>query len=268
MGKIRKFLHYSRLFVKTNMLKTIFINFKMLPFKQAVKMPMFFYGKIITLELSGKIVIEGDVHPGMIRYGYKWFDLWPTSFLPTQIQVMGRLVFQGAAVISGGVNVNVQSKDGVLTIGKDVLIGGGSICKCLERIEIGDYTGITGNCTIMDCNMHFVKNIDTGTVSNYKGPIKIGERCWINAGSIITKGAVVPDFSIAARNAYLSTDYSEFGTNLFLVGSPAKPTSSKVQRIFTVEKQEELKKYFESHDAQFIQLEPGIEQEIGLREGF
>ena len=64
--------------------------------------------------------------------------------------------------------------------------------------------------------MHFVKNIDTGVVANYKGPIKIGKSCWINAGSIVTKGAVVPDYSISSRNAFLSKDYSEYGTNLFL----------------------------------------------------
>ena len=147
-------------------------------------------------------------------------------------------------------------------------MGGGTICKCLKYIEIGDRTRITGNCNIMDCNMHFVKNIDTGIVANYKAPIKIGENCWINAGSIISKGAVIPDYSISARNSYLSKDYSEYGTNLFLVGSPAKPTSSKVQRIFTVEKQRGLREYFETHDSDVLQLEPGIEIEKGTREGF
>jgi len=268
MIKIRKLLHFCRLFAKTNVIKTIYLNFKILPYKQAVKMPIYFYGKIFTLDLSGKIIIEGDIHPGMIRFGYKWFDLWPTSFLPTQLQVKGTLIFKGRAVVSGGANVNVQSEDGVLIVGERTLIGGGTVVKCLKRIEIGEETGITGNCTIMDCNMHFVKNITTGAVANYKAPIKIGKLCWINAGSIISKGAVIPDYSISARNSYLSKDYSEYGTNLFLVGSPAKPATSKVQRIFTAEKQEEYREYFNTHDTDILQLEPGIEIETGTREGF
>lgn len=268
MKSIKRFLHFLREFAKTNIIKTVYINFKMFPFKQAIKFPMFFYGKIFVLDLSGKIIIDGPLKPGMIRYGYKWFDLWPTSFLPSQIQVMGTIVFKGEAIISGGANVNVQSREGELVIGKRTLIGGGSIVKCLKKIEIGDESRITGNCTVMDCNMHFVKNIDTGIVTNYKAPIKIGKRCWINAGSIISKGAVIPDYSISARNAYLSKDYSNFGTNLFLVGSPAKPTSSKVQRIFTVEKQQEFREYFETHDTDILQLEPGVEVETGTREGF
>ena len=268
MSKIREFIHNCREFAKANIFKTLRVNFMMLPFKQAIKLPMFFYGKVLLLDLSGKIIIDGPVKTGMIRFGYKWLDLWPTSFLPAQLQVMGSLIFRGPVVVSGGANVNVQSKEGVLIIGKDVVIGGGSICKCLKRIEIGDWTRVTGNCTIMDCNMHFVKNIDTGVVANYKSPIKIGESCWINAGSIVSKGAVIPDFSISARNAYLSKDYSQYGTNLFLVGSPAKPSSSKVQRIFTVEKQREFREYFETHDTDVLQLEPGLEVETGQREGF
>ena len=268
MKFLSKTIQFARFLQRLNITKTLIFNFKVLPFGQAIKFPFFLYGKVYLHNLSGKVAIEGDVRNGMIRIGYKWFDLWPTSFLPTQIQVLGTLVFRGAAVVSGGANVNVQSKNGTLIIGKDVLIGGGSVCKCMEHIEIGSWTRITGNCTIMDCNMHFVNNIDTGVVANYKAPIRIGESCWINAGSIISKGAVIPDYSISARNAYLSKDYSEYGTNLFLVGSPAKPTSSKVQRIFTIEKQREFKKYFETHDSQILQLEPGIEIETGHREGF
>lgn len=249
-------------------IKTIYFNFKVLPFKKAKKLPFFLYGKVYLWDLSGKILLPEEITTGMVKIGYRWHDLWPTSFLPSQIQVKGILEIKGKAVFSGGVNLNIQSEEGCLTIGREVFIGGGTVCKCMQRIEIGDWTGITGNCNIMDCNMHFVKNIETGVVANYKAPIKIGKSCWINAGSIVTKGAVIPDCSISARNAYLSKDYSEFGTNLFLVGAPAKPASAKVQRIFTIEKQQEFREFFETNKTDILQLEPGIEIEKGTREGF
>ena len=256
------------LIIHLNITKTLYFNFRVLPIQQAIKFPFFLYGKVYLLDISGNVIIDGKLKTGMIKIGYKWFDLWPTSFLPTQIQVMGTLIFNGSAVISGGANVNVQNKKGQLIIGKDVLIGGGSVCKCLKSIKIGDCTRVTGNCVIMDCNRHFVKNINSGVVANYKAPIIIGQYCWINAGTIVTKGTIMPDYSISSRNAYLSKDYREYGTNLFLVGSPAKPASSKVQRLFSVEKQKELESYFETHDVQSIQLEPGVEIETGTREGF
>jgi len=265
---IRKILHDCRAFAKTNVFKTIYINFKLLPFKQAIKFPFFLYGKIYIWDLSGRVLLPEDITTGMIKIGFKWIDLWPQSFLPTQIQIKGKVEFAGPVIISGGVNINVQSEEGLLKIGKEVVIGGGTVCKCMKSITIGDNSRITGNCNIMDCNMHFVKNIDTGVVANYKAPIIIGASCWINAGSIVSKGAIIPDYSISARNSFLSKDYSVNGTNLFLVGSPAKPAASKVQRIFTIEKQREFKEYFETHKVDYLQLEPGIEVETGTREGF
>lgn len=265
---LRKIYHFIVLLLKLNILKTVYFNFKVLPFQQAIKFPFFLYGKIYLWQINGTIELPDKISIGMIKIGYRWHDLWPLSFLPTQIQNCGRLIFKGRCIISGGANINVQSTEGVLTLGDCTLIGGGSVIKCLDKISIGNNTGLTGNCVVMDCNMHFVKNIDDGTVANYKAPIAIGENCWINYGSIISKGAVIPNYCITSRNSLVSKDFSELGSNLFLVGAPAKPVSFHVQRIFTIEKQREYALYFKNNDVNKLQLEPGIEIEIGIREGF
>ena len=82
--KIKRFLH-------SRMLKTIWFNFKMLPFKQAVRLPVFIFGKTEFRDLSGKIIIDCPrVWPGMIRIGAKeaYVDYsrhhkihWPMQFL-------------------------------------------------------------------------------------------------------------------------------------------------------------------------------------------
>ena len=64
------------------------------------------------------------------------------------------------------------------------------------------YTQITMNCTVMDTNLHYVKNIDTGVVHRSDGEIHIGEYCWINAGTVVTKGTVLPAHTIVARNKF------------------------------------------------------------------
>ena len=269
MKKLIKILYrFLVLIYRLNIIKTIYFNFKVLPFRQAIKLPFFLYGKIYLWNLSGNIIISGNINTGMIKIGYRWIDLWPSSFLPTQIQVVGTLKFNGPVIISGGVNLNVQDQKGILKIGNKVTIGAGTVCKCLREIDIGNNSSITGNCIIMDCNMHYVKNIDTGIVANYKAPIIIGHNCWINNGTIISKGTIVPDYSISARDAYLSKDYSIFGTNLFLVGSPAAPSNSRVQRIFTIEKQNCICEYFDKNNTEILQLEPGLEEELGHKEGF
>ena len=267
MKTIRSIYHFLQLIWRLNVIKTLYFNFKVLPFRVAAKVPIFIYGKTYIWDISGSVCLPDKVSTGMIKIGYKWFDLWPVGFLPTQIQNRGKLVFDGNVIISGGTNINVQHQKGILKFGNYVCVGGGTIIKCLDHIEIGEGTRITGNCSVMDCNMHFVKNIDTGVVANYKAPIFIGKNCWINYGTVVGKGAVIPNYSISSRNAFISKDFSEYGENLFLVGSPCKPTSSRVQRIFSAELQKKYADYYSNHDEQ-LQLMPGIEEEIGDRECF
>lgn len=267
MRIIRNCLHIIKLLYQLNIIKTVYFNIRMLPLKQALRFPIYLYGKIHILDISGQIILPEIINSGMIKIGYRWHDLWPIGFLPSQIQVRGKVFFAGRCLISGGTSINVQHKDAVLKLGDSTVIGAGSILKCLKYIEIGDSTGLTGNCTIMDCNMHFVKNINTGTIQNYKGPIIIGKKCWLNYGTIVSKGSVIPNYSITAKNSFVSKDFSEFGTNLFLVGAPCKPKPAKVQRIFSDEKQKEYKEYYERNN-KILTLLPGIESDEGVREGF
>lgn len=89
MKLLRKVYHFLILLRRVNLIKTIYFNFKMLPFNQAIKIPILLYGKIVFHNLSGKLTIQNDVSSKMIRIGYRWIDLWPSSFLPTQIQIIG-----------------------------------------------------------------------------------------------------------------------------------------------------------------------------------
>ena len=95
---LRKTYHLFVLLLKLNIIKTFYFNFKMLPFRQAIKLPFFLYGKICFWQLSGCVELPEKVSVGMIKIGYKWLDLWPLSFLPTQVQNCGRLIFKGKCI--------------------------------------------------------------------------------------------------------------------------------------------------------------------------
>lgn len=257
--KLRKI--YRRFFVlkKINLIKTVYFNFKMLPFSQARHLPILLFGKINFLNLTGKITIEAPVRLGMIKIGYRWFDLWPSCFAPTQIQIQGLLTFESYCVISGGCMINVTGKNASIYLGNGVLIGSGTVVKSLDKIHVGRYTRITGGDTIVfNSNMHYVVDLETGTVKNDKGPIYIGERCWINGRCVINKGAVIPNGCVVARNSFAAKDYSEFGENLFLVGSPAKPTSKHCTRIFDAQEQGRLYKFFMETGANECQIDLSI----------
>lgn len=253
---VRPLYYSARQFFRLNVIKTLFINFKMLPFQQAIKLPIYLYGSIKFHGLRGKVIINAPIERGMIKIGYRWLDLWPSSYLPTQLRIDGSLWFSGWAILSGGVALTVVG--GQIKLGDCCRIGAGTTIKAMKSILIDDNTSITSDCILMDCNMHFVKNIETGEIKNNTASISIGKNCWINSRTIIEKGAVIPDYSISSRSSYLNKDYSSFGANLLLVGQPAKPLTSKVQRIFGTAEQHRIAQLFKSNDATSIFLEPGL----------
>lgn len=69
------------LIAKCNLVKTIFINYKVLPLRIACKLPIHVYGKAIFRSLSGEIILPGDIHLGIIEIGKTTFISKPQYLL-------------------------------------------------------------------------------------------------------------------------------------------------------------------------------------------
>lgn len=240
-----------------NIIRTVGLNFKLLPIREAIKFPFFVYGKLKIHSIIGETLIDAPIKTGMIKIGFRKVDLLPVSYLPSQILNTGKLIFKGPSIISGGVFLSASG--GTLVIGSCTIIGGGTLIKATKSITIGMNTRIAYSTTIFDSNVHYVKNIQTGVINRNNGVIVIGKNCWISAGAYIGKGAVIPDFSILARKAFVSSDFSSHGENLFLVGTPAQVKSSSVQRIFSMEEERLLNSFFEQNpNINEYKSEPGL----------
>jgi acetyltransferase-like isoleucine patch superfamily enzyme len=256
--KILKWFYFRlRLLIRLNIFKTLYINFKTQSFKDAFKFPIFVYGRLKILSLKGNIIIEVPIKTGMIKIGYKYIDLFPASLLPTQLKIVGNLIVKGNLIVGGGVHLNVDRKLSIMEFGANCTIGGGSFIKSTYYIVCGNNVQITGECVIMDCEMHYVKDIETGIIKKNFGKILIKNNCWINQRTIITKDTVIPEYSITTRNSYLNKDYTNYGTNLLLCGSPAVAKKQKVQRIFNSIKEQEIGLFFRENenDIYFIEEE-------------
>lgn len=263
-AKIHTVLRYIRRktysLIRKNYPATILINFATLPFLQAIRFPIHCYGKCKFHDLSGRITLDGPIKNGMIRIGYRWIDLWPISYLPTQLRIGGNIVFKGSCIIGGGVNLNAQSSNSVITIGNNVRICSGSTIKAMKRIEIGALTAIGADNCIMDSNMHFIKEVDSGVVCRPVAPIVIGAHCWLTYGTVVAKGTIIPDYVISGRDTYFSGDYTNYADGTMFVGAPAKALKAKKQRIFNILTEKRISKFFkENLDATEYQLEPGFE---------
>ena len=130
-----------------NIFKSLYINFRCLPFNIARKLPIAIYGKCDFYQLKGKIRINGPIaNDYHIRLGN-----------------------------------NAQ-----LNIGAYTFFGGNIRIISTTNIKIGDYSRIAYDSQLVDSNFHFVYNSIKHQTAPFYKEIIIGEYNWIgNKTSII-----------------------------------------------------------------------------------
>lgn len=123
--------------LKCNLIKTIEFNFKMLPFKQAKKLPILFYGKTDFRSLKGEVKIKGSVSTAMVRVGIK-DEYVDTSVGDTIWTINGTIIFNGPLKMWRGSYV-IVAKNAVLNIGsQQTKLGSNLKIFCFDHISIGN----------------------------------------------------------------------------------------------------------------------------------
>ena len=225
-------------------LKTLYINFRCLPLCQAIKLPIYIYGRIKFRSLGSiKIEVE-NITRGMIKLGN--FD--NKSAGPTRICNNGEIVFEGPAYIWEGTLLEI-GKDATLIIGSHSLIGENVHIMLRKFCRIGDYARIAFESQIMDSDFHYLFNTNTHTIKNCTKPIIIGKYNWIGNRTSIKKGTITSDYTIVAGpNAMLNKDYTSCSAYCILAGSPAKEIANGYRRIFNVNSQEMITSFYDNTD--------------------
>lgn len=246
MEKIKKIARVFKLIYKINWLKTLYINFKTQKFSDAIKLPIVVFGKLKLKNLKGNVSFDCPIKFGLVQIG-KDIDYLSSSYLPTIINISsGNVVFKGKLILSGGNTIICNG--GNIVLGKYVVLATGVNVRSYKKIEIGDYTRLASNCFVMDTNVHYILNNGNKSILNIQDGIFIGKYCWINAGTNVSKGTILPDYSITTRNSYLNRDYSiENKIGLLLVGSPAKIKGENYQRIFSFATEKKIKKFIKDN---------------------
>lgn len=123
-------------------------------------------------------------------------------------------------------------------IGRWAKIGFDTSINCADSIEIGAFTAIANNVTIVDHNFHPINPADrkymrqtphgsferSPLVADRK-PIVIGENVWIGNDSRICKGVTIGDNSIIGSNSIVTKNIP---ANCIAVGNPARVVKSDI----------------------------------------
>lgn len=157
---------------------------------------------------------------GLVRIGYHEADGVDTYGVHSIISVgkEGKIVFEGDAHIGQGAILRVNP-GGELVLGEHFAVSGTTTVVASKSIRVGRDVQLSWNSLIMDSDAHRIFNTD-GRWINPPREIRVGNKVWIAANTIVMKGAVIPDNTVVAAGSLVNRAF-EVG-NCILAGSPAR----------------------------------------------
>ena len=229
--------------------RTVYFNFRTMPFSMAIKFPVFIYGKVRLFMLNGSVCFENTlIKRGMIKIGINAdsFSLFDHSGFVQLGSKDSKIVFEGPCRIA--LNTKIRCVAGELRFGEFVRIGSDTKVVCNGgNIYIGKFTGITFACTIMNSSFHYTYDKNNHCYRNRTSSIYVGAYNWIGNQTTILGRCHTKDYSIVGSGSLLNHDYTkEEGEYPMLVGRPAKIVAVGIKRIFSPNVEKEISKLFES----------------------
>jgi len=203
--------------------KTIYFNFKYLPFEQARKLPIFVSHRVWLMQMAGSIHLEGSIHRGMITIGFGRVGIFDRHKSRTIWQVAGRVVFKGRARIGHGSKLSVS---GNIIMGDGFTISAESTLVATTKVEIGRGVLFSWDILLADTDFHAI-NDEVGNRINENAPIIISDKVWIGCRSMILKGSRIPAGVIVAAGTTI-TSSTVFEENAIVGGNPVKVLKKNV----------------------------------------
>ena len=203
--------------------KSIYVNFRLLPFKEALKLPIIVSRKTKLSCLNGKVILHKN-RTGIVRIGFGNVRLVDFAYERTILHIEGTIEFKGKCKIGKASKIEV-GKNGYLKIGENFLTSAKSRIICHKQITIGKDSVFAWDSLIMDTDYHDIYDQHANIINADKA-IHIGEKVWLGTKCTILKGSSIPDKCIVAANALTAKAYHT--ENCILAGNPAKEVKENV----------------------------------------
>lgn len=199
---------------------SIWACFKLLPFMQAIKLPICVrYGSLVKVK-NGNVIIKGKVHTAMIRIGFHKVPVCNCRDKTQIIVKSGKILFQGTAHLGHGTKIYV-SEGAELVLGNNFAISASSQINCYHKIQMGNDIQFSWDCLVMDSDTHTIYNVG-GEVANPDCEILIDNNVWIGCRTTILKGSHIPEGCVVGACSLVTGN--NFKRHTILIGSPAKST--------------------------------------------
>lgn len=214
MKNFKKILHLI-----ASLPKTIYFNFKYLPFKDAIKLPILVSSRVFLECTDWVVKIENDIKFKMIKIGFTQSALFDYKKNRTIWSNKGTIIFKGNASIGSGSKICTDRDTGTIIFGENFTITSNSQIWSREKIEFGKNNLISWDNIIMDTDSHYIYDIYSNKHLNTNHEIIIGDNVWIGCRCTILKGSKIGNNIVVGANSFINNNYSEY-KNIILGGNP------------------------------------------------
>lgn len=207
--------------------RSIYYNLRLLPFRQARRLPLLISHRTVVRHLSAEVVLPDEkIRTGLVKIGFATFQGSDFGRERTLVDLRGRLVVGGECAFGAGCCVEV-AEGAELRVGERFHLGPRSLLICHRAMTFGRSVRISWNCTLMDTDQHRMVDAD-GKVCNSDRPLLMGDNVWVGCHVIATKGVQLADNTTVSAGARLTGRYDEPCT--VLAGNPATVVRHNVKR--------------------------------------
>lgn len=108
-----------------------------------------------------------------------------------------------------------------IEIGAGVYLNRNVMLAAMERITIGDHTMLANGCFVGDSDHRYDDPDMPITWQGFvaRGPVEIGDNCWLGANCVVTGGVKIGRRSVIGANSVVTRDIPE---GVIAAGAPAK----------------------------------------------
>ena len=202
--------------------KTIWFNFKVLPFKKALRFPFVVSHYVRCRGVNRRtFVAEGDrLSTASLRIGFG-DSAGARRESPKGLILIkngGKIVLKGTVGLSQGVILIADAA--TVTLGKHFRCNYSTTIDCAHSdVTFGDEVVCGWRVTVKNFDGHTV--IENGVPKPTSAPITVGNHVWLCAHSTVMKGVSIGDDSVVAYGSLLTKAQGE--ANVLFAGTPAKP---------------------------------------------
>lgn len=188
------------------LLKTLWVNFRCLPIKQAYHLPILIAKgvKIANLQRGGvKIVDVKKLSFGsVLRVGFLNQD--KEYFRRSVLNIKGTLVCRGNGMrqFATGLTLKIE-KDACIEIGGYFSCEPNARIQIYKKLIIGTSNMWSFDIIVMDTDAHMIYN-DKGEMISHNADVIFGDNVWLGCRNIVLKGASIPDNCILGAGGVIT----------------------------------------------------------------